>query len=296
MSRPKIVGLSLLVLSGMFLLAGNVMAQNENVAGPFDFDLTVRGAYTDNRDSAPDGLEEDNIDVFVTPRVHALHENETTLVDFFYAPSWRWRDEPSVIQNENEWQHALGLNLDHQFSDRFEAKVRENLNFTDDPSVEVNGSTLRRDSSFLLNRAGLSGIYRFDRRNSIEASGQYDVKRYDNSDVADQSDEDRASAALNYWRQISPQNAVFAEARGAMYQYSSVADVNRDFDAVYGILGAERMFNPQTRGGLHAGVSSAEYDSEAIDSDTQPYGKAYLQSQLSPSTFLYTEASYMLRD
>lgn len=269
-----------------------------------DTPLTVKvnagAAFTDNRDSAPDGSEDSNVDFFLGARLKALLDWESALLDFYYAPRYRYRTDPSVIQNDSEWQHDLNVIGEVEPVERLKIRAQERFNFTDDPAVDDLGATLRRDSSYLMNRAYLDVGYDVTRSLNIKASGHHMLKRYDDDQVARQSDEDRVEAGLQARQQLNQTLAL--KAKVAMQQFNledyvsadGAVTLPRGFDDVLAGVGAEATLSRTVGISAMAGATWAEYDDETIDDDTVPFGNLAISAALAPTIDVMANAMYAL--
>jgi len=119
-------------LVGIFLVGGvAVLAET-----PLRFSVKVEAEFTDNRDSAADGDEESNFDVFVVPRVDAKVSGDRTTANAYYMPALRYRGDPNEDQDSTALHHHLGLELGHDASPRVKLGLHDRFIFTGlvDPS------------------------------------------------------------------------------------------------------------------------------------------------------------------
>jgi len=288
------------ILSFVIMLTVPVSAQEgepgaDRKADPIRFSLGLRADWTDNRD-AIETRNESTWDLYIQPRVDAVIEGERSLLDFFYVPSFRYRTDPSDIQNDTEWHHDLGLVAKHSPSPRVNLRLNEKFDYTDDPSVQATGSTVRRDRTFLLNRAEGGLNYEINRKTTADFFARNIIKRYDEEVVATESDEDRTDLRFVAWRQVARTLALTATARYSMFAYESRIGIQRDFDSVVGALGIDKVISKNLRGSLMGGVQAQEYDDAGLDSDTTPYVEARLTCTTSPATRIFAIASHGTRD
>ena len=118
---------------------------------PVNFSVETRGEYTDNRDAVATG-EESNFDFYLSPRIDVYLDFERTFVNLYYVPTFRYRTDPAPTQNDSEFFHDFGLNLDSQVSPNTALRLHEKFDYNDDPSVEDGGFTVREDRTYIMNR------------------------------------------------------------------------------------------------------------------------------------------------
>jgi len=282
-------------LCGVILVSSG-FAQEEPDSTPFEFAVTVKGMTTDNRDSAPDGVEDSNTDLFVTPRLDFVMESERTVLDLYYAPSYRYRSDPSDIQNEDEFFHELALSVKHQADTRLALRAKETYNYTDDPEVDRGGVTLRRDSSYSLNRVEAGLNYAIDRRTSVDVSGRHMVKSYDEDVAQEESDEDMLGGLVGLRRQVARTVAVSAFADYRTYDSESLENLDRGLDTVVGGVGIEKQFSEDLKGDLLVGWQSTSYENSAIDDDDTPYLRVGAEVSPNPDTVFKVYGSYSLEN
>ncbi|OGV60002.1 MAG: hypothetical protein A2283_10635 [Lentisphaerae bacterium RIFOXYA12_FULL_48_11] len=289
----RIVALFVLIQSTMLFAASDTVAEKK-AAEPIKFAVSAGVEYSDNRDSLPD--KESNFDLFITPRLALDLKWEETTMMIGYAPTFRYRTDPSVIQNDSQLFHDLAFTFTHDPSRNVKLRFVENFNLTDDPSVQQNGSTLRRDSSFILNQTEVGANYAFSRLSNLDVFGKYMVKSYDDEEIAKESDEDRTEAGISLWHQPGKNFALKGLISYSMYGYEEYLGADRGFDSVKIGAGLEEVVSPNFRFGLRAGVQSVSYADDAIDSDNSPFGSISAQISTIPSTRVTASISHMIRE
>ena len=291
----KIVVLFVLIQSTMVFAASETMAEKK-ANEPIKFSVSIGAEYTDNRDALPDADKESNIDLFITPRLALdLKWEETTMI-LGYAPTFRYRTDPSIIQNDSQLYHDLALAFTHSPSRNLKLRFVENFNLTDDPSVQQNGSTLRRDSSFILNQTEAGMTYTFSRLSNVDVFGRYLVKSYDDADVAREADEDRMEAGVTLWHQPGKQFALIGLVNYGKYGYEEYLGTDRGFDSVNIGAGLEEVISPNFRFGLRAGIQNISYASDSMESESAPFGSFSAQISTIPSTRITATISRMIRE
>ncbi len=288
-----------LLVGGM--VCGRPAAQAAEGRSPVDLKVTLRADYTDNRDSierdTPTLKKESNVDFYVIPRVDLYLDTARTLYDFHYAPAWRYRTDPSPIQNDNELLHDLGLRIDHHATDRTRLRVVEQLLYQDDPSVEDGGTGLvRGNRTYLQNRVELGLRHEFSRQLAADAMAAYRIKAYKDSEVADESDEDQLDAMFGLWRTVNPKLILHGRGGVAMYGFDSAIGLDRDFDVFIAAAGAEKIFSQLLRAGFEAGVQAVEYSDAGLDSEVFPYGRVDATVTPTPDNRITAMVTHGVRD
>lgn len=285
-----------ITLCGTMVWATTASAQKQAMGGdPWTFGISIRGDFTDNRDSSEFDAA-DNFDIYVIPRIDAILDTDRTVFDFFYTPEYRYRTDPSPVQNDYEWYHSLGLHLTHKASDRVNFKLFEKFDYTDDPSVDEGGISLRGDRSYKMNRARLETAIKVARTLEVTPYAANKTKRYDDSDVAAISDEDRTDFGLRAWQILSRTVGLLYEVQGSAFSYDSPEGILRDFDLLQAGLGVEKVFNPRLRAGVTAGAQLQSFDDNALDDQTEAYASARVEGHPSPMTTLKVEFERGIRD
>ena len=262
---------------------------------PVDFSVEIKAVVTDNRDSS-DVDEEGNTDIYVSPRIDVFVDSANTVWDLFYAPSFRYRSDPSDIQNEDELFHRLGIDLDHELSAQTEVRVRERFEVTDDPSVSEGGFTVRDDRSFVRNEIVLGAKHDISELTYADVSVENELKRFDDSDVADESDEDEFGAHVKLWRKVNRTLAAQGQVSWRQYEFESASGIVRDFDVILAAVGVEKAFSPEFRGGLDAGISQVEYDDSGLDSESYPVLVANAEVSPNPDFRINGTVTHGVRD
>lgn len=285
-----------LVLTALFLslIYTTSFAQEQKTAyNPINLSIAIKADFTDNRDSSAD--PDENFDISLKPKIDAVFNSERMLLDFYYIPTYRYRDNPNVLQNENEWYHDFGLNMDYNIFPRLVIKLKDDFNITDDPSIEERGTTLRRDSSYIFNQAEAKAVYSISRRSHLDIKALHTIRRYDVDSVADESDEDGLTGSINLWRQLSRTVGGLLLVDVTMFDYNSSTNIERGFNGVFGGIGLEKAFSRTVRGVMHLGWQMINYDDSLMDSVDSPRASLALEV-LSASTRLIASSSYQIRD
>lgn len=277
-------------------MVSSVIAQQTGNAGqPVHLSVGVAAVATDNRDAQATD-KQDNVDIYLRPRLDVAIGSETSMLDLFYEPALRYRTEPGDSQNETDLQHQFGAKMSRSVSERLRVRLADHLAITDDPAIEDNGRVMRGDQSYIYNQAeaGLNfDVFRFS---NLDVLLQSRIRRYDEDDVATLSDVDVMSARVQHRHSLSPTLRTLLTGEYRTYGYSDNPLVNRDFDSAIAAIGLENMFTPQVIGSVSAGWQTREYAEEDLDSEGKPYVNAEISGQMGATLRLGAVAGYGLRD
>jgi len=290
---------SALTVLGICLIGAEIAAAAEQPpASPFRFSGEVRGELTDNRDFVDQGRESD-FDLFFTPRVTAGLHPGRSILEVHYAPSLRYRANPSDTENDAVLFHDFGLHLEHAPITQIKLRLRESLYYTADPRIEEGGAAVRANNSYLWNRVEAGVIYQFPTTPHMDLDAHVSdvIKRYDDDTVAEQYDEDVVEGGLQVLRQLRETIAAKAIGRVVDYGYREIADVaTRDFTVLIAALGMDKNFTPKVRGGFALGWASANYKNDALGADDGPYGEITIRGELQPDKRVDVALSHSMRD
>ena len=287
------VRLVMWALCGMFLAVTSGVAE-DGVAGPFDLGIELGAEWTDNRDATP--VENDNIDLFVRGTIKTIVERDRTLFELFYAPMLRYRDDPAPLQNDEDVQHDLGIRLIHNPSPRVKISLFEDFNYTDDPAVNQGGSTLRRDDSFVLNRARAAVSADVGRQSKLSGSVSHLLKRYDESAVAAVADEENVEGVVGLGRHLDRTLLAVVEGRVMTHDYGDEGARDTGFSSVTAGAGFDKMVSTKTKATVRAGWTQLEFDDSELRDEDSLYANVGLELTPDPATRIMAKVFYGLRD
>ena len=279
--------------TALMLQAWGVAEQDGQV---FTFSIRGDARYTDNRDSVPDDLKESNTDFFIRPQFDIFHQGERSTLDFYYAPAYRYRTDPATTQNDDQWEHYLRLAWRHNTTERMEFRLNNFFDYTQDSSIEDGVRTIRADEGYMLNRFATGINLISGRRSILDLEGKYEVKLYDESEVAAESDQSRSDGIFTYFFQTTETVALRGVARYANFDFESDRGLVRDFNSAVLAAGVDKAFSPNMRGSLTVGYQGARYKDDAIGDSDNPYVDARISGYTVPSTRLGFSVRHALRD
>ena len=261
---------------------------------PVKFSASLTSLYTDNRDSLEKG--EENMDISIQPAVKVDMDKGDSSLYFTYAPSYRMRTDPAPDQNDAQLFQELVFDGTYGLGPRTSLRLMDNFYITDDPAVQEYGTTIRRDSSFLLNRAMIVANVPLSRRMSADLSFSHLMKRYDDKIVAKDSDEDGMGAMGGLWFSLSKELGIKVIAKYDAYDYDNSYGLKRGVDTVVGAAGMEYIISEQIRSFLRVGAIRASYEDETLGDQSGPYVDASLIVSPQPATRFSIGAGHSIRN
>ncbi len=274
---------------------GGVFAQTDERGQPVRFSVGVVAEIDDNRDATADN-KQDNVDLFLRPRLDLYFGDASSLFDFYYAPALRYRTEPGENQDETDFQHHLGVEMRHALSGRLRLRVSDRLSVTDDPQIEENGSVVRGDQSYVANTVTAGLNYDLFRYSNLDLQVHNRVSRFDDEAVAARSDEDESGVRIQHRRSLTPTVRTLLTGEYRMYSYEDNLIYTRDFDSVVLAVGLENSFTENVLGSLSVGWQTRDHDDEDIDVDDTPYVRAEISGQMNPDLQVGVVVGYGIRD
>jgi hypothetical protein len=261
--------------------AGSSQAQNQEKGQAFKFSLRTGIEYTDNNEADPDATAEANTSFTVSPRVDFYLNGSRTIADVYYQPTLLYRTDASTIQNDEDIYHLLGISLDHKLTPKANAILREQFVMTDDPGLGE-GNSVRRDQTHYINRFSPGILYAFTPSTKLDARAFYDIKRFDESSVADENDEDRAGIVLKAFHKLDKTTSLLGSVayRNSDFE-SKQQNIDRGSEIINAYVGADHSFSPSFRLGVDGGVDLIEHEDDQLDSSTEPYAK--VNATISPT-------------
>jgi len=284
-----------MVLCGLLVMASVALAQQKE-GDVMKFSATIYGEGTDNRDSKAN--PDSNFDAYLMPRVDInLHGERDATLDFHYAPYYRFRSNPSEIQNKTELFHDLGLSTVYQSSQVLEFRFQDNFYKTDDPAIDKKGVTLRRDSSYMMNYITGGGNYQLSNgRTRVDLSARDTTKRYTDTLVAVESDEDSIGVCFTGWHQAQRTLALLGVLDYAQFAYDSSKGIERGFNAISAGAGLEKIVSKTLRFNLRGGMIGADYKDDSLKAESAPFASLEINALSTPAARINASLAYLLRD
>jgi hypothetical protein len=292
----------------VIMLASAIVRAEPKDTDRFRFTTDVRVEYTDNRDAVKDtpgnnaaGLyQEETWDFYLKLKPAVYLDTDRFLLDFYVAPSIRYRTNPNPFQNDFEPQLDMGLGARYNVSRILMIKASDKLDYIDDPSQAPAG-TDRGDLSYLINRTDGSLVFELGRLSELELGGGYGLKRYieswsfGESPASDYFDEDRADVDGTYRLNVTKMVALQVMGQYSWFSLNS-PDFDRDFNSVLGAAGTEVTFTSRLRAGLMAGAQGQFYADPSLSDSVSPYGEIWIRGATIPALRLNGGITHAVRD
>lgn len=266
-----------LVLSGSigilaFLLCINSFAQLTDL-GNFRAYVSTGVEVTDNRDATKD--KKGNADVFLRPRIELGDPTHPSLaLLFFVEPTLRYRTEPNkqlgTAQNDSDIYYNMGLEFNNSADAATKIKINERFNYTDDPAVTEGGTTLRGDSSYILNTLSLGIEQKISRLTGVDFGVRDMMKKYSEQLAAKESDQEDIGASASMLMYLKPHRSFLGGLDYSQTGYKKVSGYNRDFQSFIVQAGFEEMVQKDLRASIRVGYQNVQYDDASIASESQP--------------------------
>lgn len=286
----------LFIVAGLLLaLAAPAMASSSE--SPFHLNNRLRLGYDDNVYQS-DGAEgrppkQESFRIVEELEMLVNLNLERTFLGLRYRPSLIWYQDRD--QDDTDWLHDLDFNFWHNFSPVLMLSINDTLRAGQLPELQDEGFVVRENDDNTYNSTLATLSYNIRPETRIDVSGRYILLRYSSDSPAKQNgDYDSMVAGLTLRQQLASQTSLMGDLRYQTLEYNSDADFNRDADTIYYGVGAEQTFSPQLIGSLRAGAETRNYDADAFDDNTGPYGELSMTYLPTPATRLTAAASYSI--
>lgn len=288
------------VLAIPLVVSMNVYGQDEaqGPVGPWLLSARLGGQFTDNRDGLKNN-KESNFDLFIEPRAdYRFRNGERTMLDLAVLPMVKWHSNPRTndeggAQNDTELFGTAALELMHQLSPRVRLTLGDAITYNDDPEVNNGGANVRYSNNHIWNTAHAGVDADLGETMATGVKGSYSLKRYSDSKVAENEDEDivDAQAYLKY-KMGSGYNVLGLVGISDFKNNSTTYD--RGSQVYSAGAGLEKIFNPDFIGKITGGYQHGEYNNKDMDSIDTPNGTAELTMRAASATRFRLGASYGL--
>lgn len=269
-------------------------AVEEGSPPPARFSFDMIGEYTDNRDSAQAKVP--TFDFSIKPRLDVYLDWKRGLLDLYYAPSYRFRTRPTPSDNRHRLFHDAGLELRQELTSRLQFKLKDQLDYTDNPEVEAATTAFRRDSSYLLNELDAGLVIDISRTTVLDLDGRHSYKYYDDPAVRPFANETSIIGGLGLWQALSRTWFVGLVGNMESFVYPDAGEGTRDFVSGRGYLSLRKKLTAHLSARADAGWKQITFEDTALGQPSGPYGRLFVSGQTHPSFRLSATASYELRD
>jgi hypothetical protein len=185
------------------------------------------------------------------------------------------------------------MELMHQLSPRIALSLGDALTYNDDPQVDNGGGNVRSSYSHIWNTAHAGVDADLSETLATGVKGSYALKRYTESVVAEDEDEDiiMTEAYLKY--KMGSGYNVLGIVGASDFKNKSTTQ-KRGSQVISAGVGVDKVFNPDYIGKIRGGYQHGEYDNADLDSIDTPNGSAELTLRAASATRFRVGASYGL--
>ncbi|NCC50094.1 MAG: hypothetical protein EOM20_02650 [Spartobacteria bacterium] len=289
MNLRKLIAASLLVVVAISVMS----AHAKEGKLPIQFINRVRVEYDDNINQT-DKDAKSSFKIIEEPEISANLNFEQTFLSLRYRPALVWWEKRDSSDDKTDIHHDVDAIFNHRFTPRLTLSIQDTFRYAERPELIEDGTVLREKDTFKYNSLNgtLSVLVRPDLR--MDLGGRWIILRYDEDDVAKQSDYDQYVGGLSVRHQIVQNSALSADFR---YEDTKYKDADsRDSKSTFLGLGLEQIFSPNLLGSLRAGWQHKDYDKSFQSKEDAPYGEASLTFVPSPATRISAGASYAMTE
>jgi len=288
------------VLAFPLVISADLYSQDagQGPEGPWLFSARSGGVFTDNRDGLKNN-KESNLDLFIEPRAdYRLRNGDRTLLDLSILPMLKWHSNPRTnaeggAQNDTELFGTAAMELMHQLSPRVTLSLGDAITYNDDPEVSNGGGNVRASYSHIWNTAHAGVAADLSETLATGVNGSYALKRYTDSVVAKDEDEDILSGEAYLKYKMGSGYNLLGLVGASDFKNKSTTQ-QRGSQVISAGVGVDKVFNPDYIGKIRGGYQHGAYDNSALDSIDTPNGSAELTLRAASSTRFRLGASYGL--
>jgi len=285
------------------LMAGTKgVAQEQDLGtstvGPWLFSTRAGGVFSDNRDGTKNN-KESNLDLFIEPRAdYRFRDGERTVLDLAVLPMVKWHSNPREVslgsgQNDTELFGTAVAELSHQMTPRLLLSIGDAITYNDDPEVGSGTQNVRSSNNHIWNTAHASADYAVSEQLTGGMGGNYALKRYSDSKVAQTEDEDIFDGNVNAGYVMGEGYKLIGKVGASRFENSSVQNTRGSTVLAVG-AGVEKTFTPDLIGKVMAGYQHGTFENDAQDSIDTPNGSAELTMRAASETRFRLGTSYGL--
>jgi len=235
-----------------------------------EYDDNVNETSTDKSDSFK---IVDEVDLGVTVDL------EPTFLTLRYRPSFIWWEEREP--DDTDFNHAIDAVLNHRFSPRLSAGIKNVYRMTEQPKEIAGGFVVRENDDYEYNVTDANVDYEIFKRTHVVVAGRYTILDYDNEVTSQSSDFDSTTFGATIRHQLTELSGVLADYRreDIEYDYTDRGAVT-DFIG----LGYEQTVGPSFVGVVRGGYQERDFVAASLENEDQPYADATITYLHSPRT------------
>ncbi len=276
---------------------------------PWSVSATLRGFYDDNINSAPNALDlgpykRDSFGFEVSPSVILSWPMEQTSISAGYTYSYKWfENQLAGTAGKDEQSHLFNLALDHAFSERYQASVKDSFVIGQEPDLLRTGNAMTTFQVVPGDNIRNYGAIDFDGKLTRLLGYElgYANTYYSYSDKGDNGitpsiggllDRMEHYAHVDSRWQLQPETVGIIGYQFRQINYTGdevfapgVTSSSRDSRNHYGYVGLDHTFTPSLSGSLRAGGEYVDYYNFG-ETTVSPYVLISLRYTYIPGSYL----------
>lgn len=253
---------------------------------PWDVSLAVKGFYDDNYALQNGALKDDSWGVLVSPKLDVALTGDQTSFGADYIYTMRYYEGRS--DNQIDHNHDFTAWLTHAFSERYSMSARENLVYSQEPTLTAGAGVVRNVGDVLHNDASVSFAAQVSRLMEVQVSYQNQYYDYrDNTTYAFILNRMEHVPGIELRYQVSPNTVgkVGYMARISVQDKSAANSLNVLTHTPY--VGVEHAFLPNLTVNAKVGASFTDYyDNSAANSPVNPYADLSVKYDYTKGSFI----------
>lgn len=229
--------------------------------------------YTDNRDGSETNLES-SCDIRVGLReTYGFRNGVRTRLDVTVAPTVKRLGNPRVESDDTEQQKntrlfgALELDLLHGLTPRATLHATDSLAYGDSLRIAESGAAVRRNAAHLQHTVTLKTDVQVSDATGIALAGKGESTRYDDSELAAESDSDRWNGDAGVARSIGRGYKALGGVGLSLFEDGAV-ERDRSSRVLAFNGGLEKTFSPDETATVSLGRQLARYASSDLEDES----------------------------
>jgi hypothetical protein len=214
---------------------------------------------------------------------------EPTFITLRYRPAFTYWDNREP--DDTDLHHDFDVVVNHQFSPRTSAGVRNTFRVAESPEVIDRGTKVRENGDYTYNVTDANIDHRVLPRTHVLVGGRYTLLRYDLDEVAVTEDYDIWSLGVTLRQSITELSRALLDYRHESIDYDLEI---RSSESDYVGLGFEHVLGASLVTVVRGGYQMKTFEDESIEDAEEPYFDATLTYLVSPRTRLSAGAGYSM--
>ena len=268
---------------------------------PWSVSAALRGFYDDNYALAHDN-KQDSFGLEINPTVGVNLQGQQT--DFGAKYSYTLRDYFDRVGDNVDHTHEFAMWLMHQFTERYSVNLRDDLVYSQEPTLTSGGTgTVRSEGTVLRNEGQINFNTQLSRLFGLVTGYRNVLYDYKNPTYSALLDRLEHYANVDVTWQLTPQTMTLVGYQFGVIEYTggdlgAYKSKYKDSRSHYAYLGLQHDFTPQFTASIRAGVQFIEYynlpsGSGFSENDCNPYVKASLRYNYLPGSYIDTGFEHM---